>query len=61
MNYVREGDGFVVTKLDRLARSVFELMQITQALQDKKCDLKVLDQELDTSTPTGSDSPLRPF
>ena len=28
-------------------------MQITLALQDKKCDLQVLDQELDTSTPTG--------
>jgi DNA invertase Pin-like site-specific DNA recombinase len=53
MNYVREGDVFVVTKLDRLARSVLELMQITQALQDKQCDLKVLDQELDTATPTG--------
>jgi DNA invertase Pin-like site-specific DNA recombinase len=53
MNYVREGDVFVVTKLDRLARSVLELMQIAQALQDNQCDLKVLDQELDTSTPTG--------
>ncbi len=28
-------------------------MQITQTLQDKNCDLQVLDQELDTSTPTG--------
>jgi DNA invertase Pin-like site-specific DNA recombinase len=53
MNYVRDGDVFVVTKLDRLARFALELMQITQALQDKQCDLKVLDQELDTSTPTG--------
>ena len=53
LNYVRDGDVFVVTKLDRLARSVLELMQITQTLQDKKCDLQVLDQELDTSTPTG--------
>jgi len=51
--YVRNGDVFVVTKLDRLARSVHDLMQITQTLQDKNCDLKVLDQELDTSTPTG--------
>jgi DNA invertase Pin-like site-specific DNA recombinase len=51
--YVRNGDIFVVTKLDRLARSVFDLMQITQTLQDKNCDLQVLDQELDTSTPTG--------
>ena len=44
---------FVVTKLDRLARSGHDLMQITQTLQDKNCDLQVLDQELDTSTPTG--------
>jgi len=51
--YVRNGDVFVVTKLDRLARSVYDLMQITQTLQDKNCDLQVLDQELDTSTPTG--------
>ncbi len=51
--YVRNGDIFVVTKLDRLARSVYDLMQITQTLQDKNCDLQVLDQELDTSTPTG--------
>ena len=28
-------------------------MQITQTLQEKNCDLQVLDQELDTSTPTG--------
>ena len=53
MAYVRNGDVFVVTKLDRLARSVHDLMMITQTLQDKNCDLKVLDQELDTSTPTG--------
>lgn len=39
INYVRDGDVFVVTKLDRLARSVLELMQITQALQEKQCDL----------------------
>lgn len=51
--YVRNGDVFVVTKLDRLARSVHDLMKITQTLQDKNCDLQVLDQELDTSTPTG--------
>lgn len=51
--YVRNGDVFVVTKLDRLARSVFDLMQITELLQNKNCDLQVLDQELDTSTPTG--------
>ena len=51
--YVRNGDVFVVTKLDRLARSVHVVVQISQTLQDKNCDLQVLDQELDTFTPTG--------
>ena len=50
---MRNGDVFVVTKLDRLARSAHDLMQITQTLRDKNCDLQVLDQELDTSAPTG--------
>lgn len=50
LTYARNGDVFVATKL---ARSVHDLMQITQTLQDKNCDLQVLDQELDTSTPTG--------
>ena len=33
MDYVRENDIFVVTKLDRLARSVADLMIIIQALE----------------------------
>ncbi|MCF6266343.1 MAG: hypothetical protein L3J57_07340 [Desulfuromusa sp.] len=32
MNYVRDGDVFVVTKLDRLARSVLELMEFEREL-----------------------------
>lgn len=33
LDFVREGDALVVTKLDRLARSVADLMTILQALQ----------------------------
>jgi DNA invertase Pin-like site-specific DNA recombinase len=35
LEFVRDGDVFVVTKLDRLARSVADLMAILQALERK--------------------------
>lgn len=50
LNFVREGDIFVVTKLDRLARSVVDLANIVQKLEDKKVDLLVLDQGIDTTS-----------
>jgi DNA invertase Pin-like site-specific DNA recombinase len=53
LEYVRGGDVLVVTKLDRLARSVQHLIEITQLLERKKVDLVVLDQQIDTSTLTG--------
>ena len=53
LEFVREGDCFVVTKLDRLARSVQDLVSITQSLENSGVDLIVLDQSIDTSTPTG--------
>ncbi|APH70036.1 recombinase family protein [Aquibium oceanicum] len=53
MEYLREGDQFVVTKLDRLARSVADLVRITELLATKGVVLKILDMNLDTSTPTG--------
>ena len=52
-NYVREGDTLVITKLDRLARSTNHLTTIAAELREKGVELKVLDQDLDTSTPTG--------
>ena len=53
LDYVREGDTLVVTKLDRLARSVTDLGNIAKQLQDNGVDLVVLDQHIDTSTSTG--------
>ena len=52
-NYVRQGDILVITKLDRLARSTYHLTQIAEELKQKKVDLIVLDQNIDTSTSTG--------
>ena len=53
LDYLREGDTLVVTKLDRLARSVMHLGEIVAALTAKGAALRVLNIGLDTSTPTG--------
>ena len=53
LEFCREGDVLVVTKLDRLARSMFDLQAIVATLERKKVDLVVLDQKIDTTTPTG--------
>jgi DNA invertase Pin-like site-specific DNA recombinase len=49
-DFVRVGDVFVVTKLDRLARSVVDLSNIVQFLERKDVDLIVQDQGIDTTT-----------
>ena len=53
IEFAREGDVLVVTKLDRLARSVPHLCEIGSRLEAKGVGLKVLDQAIDTTTPTG--------
>lgn len=53
LDYVREGDTFVVTKLDRLARSVADLVKITGVLAARGVGLRILALNLDTTTPTG--------
>lgn len=53
MNYLREGDTLIITRLDRLARSVVHLAQLAKRFQSESIDLLVLDQNIDTSTSTG--------
>ena len=43
----------VVTKLDRLARSVQDLMAILQTLESKRVGVRILNLGMDTHTPTG--------
>ena len=50
---VRDGDHLVITKLDRLGRSLRNLMDLSDQLQQKNVGLVVLDQGIDTSTPAG--------
>jgi DNA invertase Pin-like site-specific DNA recombinase len=49
----RPGDQLVVTKLDRLGRSLEHLIELSKQLQDRSVDLVVLDQGIDTSTAVG--------
>ena len=53
LDFMRNGDVLMVTKLDRLARSVPHLCEIGKRLDAKGVGLKVLDQAIDTTTPTG--------
>jgi len=53
LDYVRSGDTLVITKLDRLARSTFDLTNIAKQLEEDGVDLVVLEQNIDTSTSTG--------
>lgn len=50
---LRPGDSLVITKLDRLGRSLRNLMDLSDQLQGKQVGLVVLDQGIDTSTPAG--------
>lgn len=49
----REGDEFVITKLDRLGRSTKNLLELSERLRDSGITLVVLDQGINTSTPAG--------
>ena len=53
LNYVREGDVLMVTRLDRLARSTSHLCQIADKLESQGVTLHVIDQNIETATPTG--------
>lgn len=53
LNFVREGDVVLVTKLDRLARNTRHLLEISEYLQSKQVTLRILNLGINTSTPTG--------
>lgn len=53
IEFARGGDVFIVTKLDRLARSVIDALEIQKRLKAKGAALKILDPAIDTSTEIG--------
>lgn len=53
LDHLRPGDVVVVTKLDRLARSMRDLLDIVATIEAADCSLRILAMNLDTSTATG--------
>lgn len=53
LDFVRAGDTLLVTKLDRISRSVRDLLNIMKILENKGVHFVVLDQNIDTGTPEG--------
>jgi DNA invertase Pin-like site-specific DNA recombinase len=53
LDYVRPGDALVVWKLDRLARSITQLIATVELLDRSGCGFRSLTEAIDTTTPTG--------
>ena len=53
LQFLGEGDTLVVTRVDRLARSVKDLQDIVHLLREKGVTLRATEQPIDTSTPAG--------
>lgn len=53
LEFLRDGDTLVVTKLDRLARSVTHMGEILTKLEAKGVALRIMSLGVDTGTPTG--------
>lgn len=53
IDYLRDGDTLIVTKLDRLARSMRDLINIVTLIEKRGAGLRILNMNLDTTTATG--------
>ena len=53
LSFLREGDELVITRIDRLARSMMDLQQIASTLKAKGVSLKATEQAVDTSSSAG--------
>lgn len=53
LQFIREGDTMVVTRIDRLARSIGDLQDIVRGLKAKGVSLRTTMQSVDTSTAAG--------
>lgn len=53
LDFIRAGDVLVVTRVDRLARSISDLQTIVRTVRDKGAALQATEQPVDTSTAAG--------
>lgn len=50
---LRNGDEVIAQKLDRISRSIFDLHKIALEIKEKGASLNIIDQQINTDTPTG--------
>jgi DNA invertase Pin-like site-specific DNA recombinase len=53
LDFLRRGDVLMVTRIDRLARSIGDLQDIVRAVKARGASLKATEQPIDTSTAAG--------
>lgn len=53
LDFLREGDTLLITRIDRLARSLMDLEGIVAQLREKGAYLRATEQPIDTSSPAG--------
>ena len=53
IDFMREGDEGVVTRIDRCSRSVYDMQMIIKELEDKKVTFTATEQSINTKTPEG--------
>lgn len=53
LDYMREGDTLVLTKLDRLGRTTKQLIELSQYLEDHGIDLEIIDMSINTKDAMG--------
>jgi len=53
IDFTRKGDAIVVTRVDRLARSIADLAGIVRTLENKGVSLRATEQPIDTGTAAG--------
>ena len=53
LDFIREGDTLVVTRVDRLARSIADLQDIVRTLKTRGASLRATEQPINTATAAG--------
>ena len=53
LNFLRPGDALVITRIDRLARSLKDLQDIVHKLKERRVVLRATEQPIDTGTAAG--------
>lgn len=53
LSVVTDNDQIIVYKLDRLARSLKDLLQIIEHIEKSKCHFRSITESIDTTTPVG--------